>query len=277
VLKGATEVAHVFRVDRPNQLRGESWIAPVFTRLSDWDDYEDAELMRQKVSACFGAVYTGVEADSTAYEPLERLEPGMVEYMPSGTDLKLITPPAALGLRDSALITHRAIAAGLGVTYESLTGDFGQTNFSSARMGHLQMARNVRDWQLHVMIDLFCDRVWRWFVDASTLRSGQDMPEPSQVSAIWTMQSRDLVDPEKETRANVTRVRAGFAPWSDIVRETGRDPAQVARQIAEDFKRFDELGLVLDVDPRNVSSQGQGAINQSGEGTDEKKTAPSGQ
>lgn len=262
----ARDVAHVFLVERPNQLRGVPWIAPVFTRLQDWDDYEDAELMRQKVSACFGAVYTGVEPESNgggAYELPEKLEPGMLEYMPPGTDLKLIAPPASQGFRDAALITHRAIAAGLGITYEALTGDFERVNFSSARMGRLQMLANVRRWQQHVMIDLLCDRVWGWFVDAYTLQAlgADEVPSTRGLTVQWVAPSRALIDPEKETKADAKRVRTGFTPWSDVVREQGRDPKQVARQIADDFKMFDELGLTLDIDPRRVSEFGQGAVN----------------
>ena len=258
----ARDVAHVFRVDRANQMRGESWIAPVFTRLNDWDDYEDADLLRQKVAACFGAIYTGVEAEGD-YETHEKLEPGMIEYLPGGSDVKLISPPASQGLRDSALITHRAIAAGLGITYEALTGDYERVNFSSARMGHLRMARNVSDWQQDVLIERLLDRVWKWFIDATTLRPVSDGGEavPANVGVLWTVPSRTLLDPDKETTADIKRVRAGFAAWQDVVRENGRDPDQVADAIEQDIQRFDARGLVLDVDARKVSVFGQGAVN----------------
>jgi lambda family phage portal protein len=265
----ASDIAHVYRIDRANQVRGESWIANVFTRLANWDDFEDAELMRQKVAACFGVVYTGVNPsdDGSTYQPLEKLEPGMIEHLPIGADMKVIAPPASQGLRDIARITHRAIASGLGVTYETITGDFSEVNFSSSRMAHLQMAANVSDWQEQIVIDLFCDRVWKWFVEDLTLRvGGLDVPAISAVTAIWNVPSRDMIDPEKEIRSDGMRVRNGFAPWSDVVRESGRDPDQVAKQIAADNKRFDSLGLVLDIDPRHVSSQGQGSVNQKEEG-----------
>ena len=270
----AADVAHVFLVEEPNQLRGVSWIAPVYTRLKDWDDYEDAELMRQKVAACFGAVYTGVgpEAnDGAAYETHDKIEPGMIEYMPPGTKVELISPPAAPGLREAGLINHRAVAAGLGITYEALTGDYSNVNYSSARMGRLQMFSNVRAWQQHVMIDLLCDRVWPWFVQAYTLRVvGQDDGAiASRLAVTWTPPSRTLVDPEKETKADMKRVRAGFTPWFEVVREQGRDPDQVAQQIAADNERFDKLGLVLDIDPRKLSEFGQGATNTTQEKSDE--------
>lgn len=271
----ASDVAHVFEIDRPNQLRGESWVAPVFTRLVDWDEYEDADLLRQKIGACFGLVYTGVEpeknGDGGDYELRDKIEPGMIEHLPNGATVSAVAPPASMGLRDAALINQRGVAAGLGITYEALTGDFNNVNFSSARMGHMQMLSNVHSWQQDVMIDLLCDPVWGWFMQSYSLKPGVELDEPLSVVlnviANWVVPSRILIDPEKETSADMKRCRSGFAPWQDIVREQGGDPDHVADAIKEDMERFDSRGIVLDIDPRKVSLQGQGSINQKQEGS----------
>lgn len=269
----ASDIAHVFEIDRPNQLRGESWVAPVFTRLVDWDDYEDADLLRHKVGACFGAVYTGIEPDDTEsgdYELRDKIEPGMIEHLPNGATVSTVSPPASPGIRDAALINQRGVAAGLGITYEALSGDYERVNFSSARMGHMQMLSNVHSWQQDVMIDLLCDPVWGWFMQAYSLKPGAELDEPLStvlnVTANWVVPSRILIDPEKETSADMKRVRSGFVPWQDVVREQGLDPDQVADAIAEDMERFDSRKIVLDIDARKVSLQGQGSINQKQEG-----------
>ena len=44
------------------------------------------------------------------------------------------------------------IAIGMGITRESLSGDLSAVNFSSARMGHMVMDRNVQRWQQNLMI-----------------------------------------------------------------------------------------------------------------------------
>jgi lambda family phage portal protein len=263
----AGEVAHVFSLERIGQLRGESFLASVYTRLSDWDDYEDADLMRAKVAACFGVVYTGVDGDSESdVELREKIEPGMIEHLPNGAQVQTLTPPANLGLRDSALINHRAVALGLGITYESLTGDYEKVTFSSARMGRIQMDKWISDLQQDVLIDRFCQRVWAWFLNVNTLRSDdQNTVQTPRVTAQWTAPSRSIVDPNAESKASLLDVRAGFRSWSDAVRERGMDPQRVAEQIAKDQKLFDGLGIVLDSDPRKVSIQGQGAVNQQGE------------
>jgi len=264
----AEDVAHVYRLDRPNQLRGVSWIAPVFTRLADWDDYEDSDLMRQKVAACLALIYTGVSPeDQGEFEPRERIEPGMVEFMPAGTGVSTVTPPASPGLKDTALIVHRAIANGLGITYEALTGDYSQVNFASGRLAHLQQAISVREWQRDVMFSGLCDRVFSWFAQAYTLRRGaQNLREVLNVSALWTAQSVFMVDPATEVKANRERVRSGFVSLSEVIREDGRDPVEVFDQLKADQDACDARGLVLDVDARQVSAQGQGSVNQKQDG-----------
>jgi len=51
----AKDVVHVFRVDRAGQVRGVPWGAPALIRMRDFDEYEDAQLVQQKIAACFSA------------------------------------------------------------------------------------------------------------------------------------------------------------------------------------------------------------------------------
>ncbi|MCB9228633.1 MAG: phage portal protein [Deltaproteobacteria bacterium] len=49
----AKEIIHVMDPERPGQIRGISRLSPVIIRLRDLDEYEDAQLVRQKIAACF--------------------------------------------------------------------------------------------------------------------------------------------------------------------------------------------------------------------------------
>jgi lambda family phage portal protein len=69
----AERVLHIYRLDRPGQSRGVSWLAAAITRLKDLDDYEDAELMQQKVAACFSAFVT--DEDQAAPRSVTRTTP----------------------------------------------------------------------------------------------------------------------------------------------------------------------------------------------------------
>lgn len=129
----AERVMHIYRVDRPGQIRGVPWLASAITRLKDFDDFEDAELMQQKVAACFGAFVTdngdptvsalGQPTTGLNGEQLEQIEPGHIAYLPPGKTVQFSTPPS---VQDSAFTARalRRIAVSLGVTYEELSGDY---------------------------------------------------------------------------------------------------------------------------------------------------------
>ena len=49
----ASDIIHLFDRRRPGQNRGVTWFAPALLRMRDLDDYDEAELMRKKIEACF--------------------------------------------------------------------------------------------------------------------------------------------------------------------------------------------------------------------------------
>ena len=122
---------HLFERLRPGQVRGVPWFAPAIARLRDLDEYDDAELVRKKIEACFAAFVTGDEdgatlgASSTDAEGrrIERFEPGMIEYLPSGKDVRFATPGASGGYAEYMRVQLHAIAAGVGLTYLPLKPD----------------------------------------------------------------------------------------------------------------------------------------------------------
>lgn len=253
----AADVLHVYRVDRPGQVRGVPWLAPAIIRLRDFADYEDAQLLRQKIAACFTAFVHDIEApDGTAQgksgEPLEEIEPGIIEYLPPGKDVTFATPPSVSGYGEYARQQLGAIAATLGITYEELTGDLSNVNFSSGRMGWIGMARNIDAWRWTMLVPRLCDPVFGWFRTAAEL-SGV---AAANVAARWTPPRREMIDPTKEVPAVRDAIRAGLVSLPEALRREGEDPDEVVEEIAVFQKRLDELGIVLDSDPRKTTRGG---------------------
>lgn len=77
------DVLHAFEVLRPGQVRGLPIGVSAFMKTSDFSDYEDAQLVKQKVAACFAAFVLGSEDDGgeDGEKGIERLEPGIVEHL----------------------------------------------------------------------------------------------------------------------------------------------------------------------------------------------------
>ena len=259
----ASEVAHVFKKDRPGQVRGVTWLAPVMARLRELDEFESAMLVKQKVSACFSAFVYDIEAPVDGSDPdseldIERLEPGLIEYLPAGKDIKFATPPMPpAGTYETYVnsVLH-SIAAGVGVSYEAMTGNYAEVNYSSARMGWLEFGRNIESWRRHMLIPQFCDKVFSWFLEAAEVM-GYDT---SGVSVTWTPPRRELIDPTKEIPAKISAIRSGIETLSDVIRQSGGHPGDQFKEIKADNDAIDALGLILDSDPRKVNRAGVAQI-----------------
>lgn len=255
----ADRVLHIYRVDRPGQIRGVPWLASAITRLKDLDDFEDAELMQQKVAACFGAFVTDIDGASTAIgqqdpidDQLESLEPGHIAYLPPGRQIQFASPPP---VQDSAFSERalRRIAVSLGVPYEELTGDYSKVNYSSARMARLAHWANVHEWREHMLIPQLCSGVWRWAMQQMQELEGW----PEMPTALWAPPPMPILEPDKEGLAYLRLVRIGAMTWSQMVRELGYDPGEQLAEIAETNEELDRLGIVLDIDPRRTTAGGQ--------------------
>ncbi|QZA99288.1 phage portal protein [Pseudomonas mandelii] len=255
----AEDVIHVFFRKRPGQARGYTWLAPVIQRMSKFDEMEDAVMEQAKIAACFAGFITkdpeNSPAGSNKRPPLiDRMEPGMLQELSLGESVSFGTPPTFNGYTPYSWQALHAIAVGLGVPYELLTGDLKGVNFSSGRMGWLNFARRVDVWQWRMLIPQLCDQVWRWFMEAQVLLPGGVMDD---VKAYWVPPRRDMVDPKSETENVITRVRNGLTTWPDALRELGiTDPKRHAEQIKKANDMIDEYGLVLDCDPRRVAAAG---------------------
>lgn len=249
----ARDVAHLYRLDRPGQVRGIPWLSTVMLTLADFADYQDAQLVRQKMAACYvafvkesfdGAIPNLGQNDDE--DLIDSFEPGMVERLPPGTDVSFGNPPGVEGYSEYTRETLRAAAAGMGISYEAMTGDLKGVNFSSGRMGHLEFQRNIDRWRALLFIPQFCAPLERWFLDAAAL-GGADV---EGVEVRHVPPRREMVDPTKEARADKDEIRAGTKTLSQTIRERGRDPREHLTELAADMAMLDELGLTLDSDAR---------------------------
>ena len=255
-------VAHVYSVDRPGQVRGVSWFAPVMVRMRDFADLADAQLIKQKIAACFAGFITGGETgeldEATGQErsrtgnPIENFEPGMIERLGEGESITFAEPPQTSDFSPYSTVTLREIAAGLNIPYEVLTGDLTGVNFSSGRMGWLEYQRSIDGWRWNMLIPAMLDPVARWLIDAVNVVTMST--EPFRIG--WTPPRREMINPTEEIGSAIKAIRGGMNSRSDEIRKLGYDPVEVDREIAADNARADSLGIVLDSDPRKVSAAG---------------------
>lgn len=281
----AADIAHVFEKQR-TQVRGTPWGTPVIASHYDLEGYREAERVRKRLEACMVAIMTGGDPDdalgvaleATADTPagvydahgqrVEKVSPGSIYNAVGGRDVKF-TQPAVTGDYASYIETEEhVVAAGWRIPHFILTGRLDKVNYSSSKVGLEVFKRMISQLQWQIIIPMLCDPMIGWFLQAAYLAGAIDSPDQEYE---WVPPRFYSADPQRDLKAQVGEVRAGFKSWTAAVAERGEDPAAVALQMAEDNKTFDGLGLVLDTDPRKMSQAGQ---SQQPDDPDPKETTP---
>lgn len=276
----AGEIMHIYEMLRPGQVRGVPAASAAIVRLYELDQGDDAELVRRKMAAMVAAfiktsgeeisAFGKTEDDDTGGNKVVGWEPGMVSELPDGTDIRFSDTPDT-GNNYQPWITYnlRAIAAGYGITYEQLTGDLSQLNFTSLRMGLQEFRREMEMRQASMIIFQFCRRTAVRWLNMAVI-AGYIRRTPAEIRKLirkleWRPQGWAYIDPVKDRLAEQMDMRNGTDSRQSIIARRGRDAEKVDQEIVEDNARADEKGLVFDSDPRNTAKSG---IIQIGDGED---------
>jgi len=264
----AADVIHLFRTERPGQTRGVPWMASAMTRLRHMGGYEEAEVIAARASACYmGFIQTPdptfegdmvVDGDRTS-----EFSPGKIQTLGPGEEFKEYSPNRPSGLLDPFMrYMLRGVAAGVGVSYETLSKDYSQSNYSSSRLAILDDRdtwRTLQDW----MIEAFHQRVLDEWLDMAVLSLTLSLPgyeanpETYYAAMRWIARGWNWIDPQREIAAYKTAVRSGFMTLTDVVAQNGGDIEELFATRARELDTCDKLELIFDTDPELVTEQGQ--------------------
>jgi lambda family phage portal protein len=246
---------HIATLDHIGQIRGVSEFASVITRLEDIKDYEESERVAAKIAAMLTA-YVKKGTPDLYQAPEIPGQPRTISMNP-GTIIDDLGLGEEVGLIDSKrpnpnLITFRqgqlrAVAAGLGASYSSVSRDYNGT-YSAQRQ------ELVEQW-IHyaVLCDEFTGEIvqpaWEAFVLAATL-SGTVPPPPdiapgTTANALFIAQSMPWIDPLKEANAFAALLAIDTISEVEIIRRRGGNPADVLHQTAQYRQMAEQQGVAL--------------------------------
>lgn len=255
----AAEVLHIYEVKRPGQLRGVSALASVLARLRSLADYDDAVLERQKIANLFAAFITrGVGGDGDT-DPLTNLpmdfasdgsalaglQPGIMQELDYGQDIKFANPPeAGTTYSDYVRTQHLGTAAASGMPYEIFSGDIREVSDRTLRVLINEFRRFAEQRQWHTIIPMFCQPVRQWWTDAAVLAGRVTAAEAPDVALVeWAPHGWAHIHPVQDPQGKKLEVEAGFRSRSSVIGERGDDPDTVDAERAADKAREDALGL----------------------------------
>jgi len=261
----AEDVIHLAVIDRWPQTRGEPWLHTALRRLNDMDGYSEAEITRARVQACnVGAIETPEDSASFGDEQADgtvemEVEPGIFKRLSPGEKLNALSPTAPNPAMDPFMrYMLREVAAGTGVSYESLSRDYSQSNYSSSRLALLDDRDLWRFYQTW-FIRAFRVRVHHEWLQAAVL-SGAIKSIPIAAYAVdpdkfeetrFKPRGWSWIDPTKEVEAYKEAIKAGITTATDVIAQTsgGRDIEDILNEREQELKMMKDRDLVFDVSP----------------------------
>jgi len=264
----ADQIIHLRLVDRWPQTRGEPWLHAVARKLNDVDGYSEAEIIGARASA----VYMGVIETEMDYGEKQEdgsreitLEPGIIERLNPREKFNFVNPQRPNSQADPFLrFMLREIAAGCGVSYESLSRDYSQSNYSSSRLSLLDdrdLWRVVQSW----FIRAFRNQVHREWLEQAVLAralktvSVEEYAFNTQKFQAVRFKPRGWgwVDPTKEVEAYKEAIKGGLTTQTSVIALTGGgdDIEDVLNERDQELKMAREKGLIFDTDPQSPEFQ----------------------
>lgn len=254
------EILHIANPMRGN-LRGEPGLAIAGTRLEALDIYERALLTRAQVEACFSGFYETPAASGPANGgmpidpalgpitqstepggmPTLHMKPGTVQGLPPGAKFTVASPISSGGLEVFARQTLHDIAAGIGVTFELMTGDLSDTTYTSFRAGSIQFRDQIEMHQWLVLIPQFCLPIVMYFSFLGYLKGRWTEMAPEKMD--WGLPKAASVDPVKDAMALLIELKAGITDLKQIKSDRGEDWQKTISTIAEIRDYAKSLGL----------------------------------
>jgi len=281
---------HCYKPFRAGLLRGQPHLSSVLVTLHELAKYTDAAVVAKQIQAMFAGFITKLTpegevvpvdlpgAPGAAYQPpgvrLGELEPGSLNELYPGEDIRFPTLPANTDLQTFMSVMLHQFAAAIGASYEQITGDLKGVNLSSIRAGLQDVHRKAEQFIYNVVVAQFCTPMMRWWLDEAVLCGRLNLPgyaeEPEQYWDVsWMPCGWPFVDPDKDVQAKMQAVRCGFTSREAVCAETGEDAADIDAAQVRDNTRADAIGLVYDCDPRKILVGKETSPEATEEGTPE--------
>jgi lambda family phage portal protein len=272
----AEEIIHLYRMERPGQTRGVPWMTPAIMRLHHLQGFEEAEVIRARGEASLMGFITSPEGDALTDgndgdDRVTAFEPGTIKQLLPGEDFKDFTPNRAGGQFDPFLRAMlRSVAAGVGVSYEALSKDYSQSNYSSSRLALLDDRDNWRVLQQWIITNLH-ERIFDAWLDLAILSGAINLPTYEAnpqfyKQARWMARGWSWVDPQKEVTAYKEAVKAGFTTLTDVIAQSGGDVEDIMDRRAAELEMAEQLGLKFDTDVVAAAEPAQQPADETSQG-----------
>ena len=255
----AEDIIHLFLPERPGQNRGVPWFHSVMADMHQLQGYEEAAVIRARAGASIMGFIQNDQGeligdDVQNNQRIQSFEPGTFRYlMPNESvtvpDIDYPSQQYEMFVKNKI----RRFATGIGCSFETISKDFSETNYSSSRLSLLEDREHWKFCQKYI-IDNFHFRIFKEWLDLAVLSGVIDFPDYASNSKRyckprWTPPAQHYVDPLKEIRAYREAEQAGYMTKSQVIAQTnGGDYDDIISEIAREQEVAKSLGVTLDKD-----------------------------
>lgn len=265
----AQRIIFLWRKTRPTQIREMSPLARTATRVRDVNEFIEAVSVKERILACLSVfikkqvpsgVGRGARIDSKSGYLEKTISPGMIQELQPGEDIAAVAPSGqASNSKDFVTTQQRLAGSGQGLSYEAVSRDMSQVNYSSARQGLLEDQRTYGMWQ-QFLIEHFCKEVYTEFMISAMLANQLKIANFWQdkrryLKHVWIPPGWSWIDPLKEVAANEKALNTGQDTLARISAERGEDWRNVLKQRAKEIKMAKDLGIDLTGGAKNAGSK----------------------
>lgn len=286
---GRRQVVHAFEPASAAMVRGIPVLAPVLQKLHMLGRFDKAELQSSVLNAILAATVTSPNDpdqiaasfspanDDTELSALQqdrmnfyqdravKMDGAVINYMYPSDKLDLTKPqhpnPGYEAFTRAAL---RNIAAATGTSYEQLTTDWSQSNYSSARGALIEVWRGFTarggNWGAQFLLPIY----GAWLEEAiaiGNVKPPKNAPpfraaRAAYCQANWIGPPRGHIDPLKEAQAALIRISGGLSTYEIECGEYGHWYQDIFRQRARERDEQNALGLDPDALLRSAMPRG---------------------
>lgn len=262
----ADRVLHIFKQRRPGQSHGIPRVTPVLRKADDLKEYDEYQLQAAKIEAAIALIVTrgngavggvptvnaspGDATQDAAGNRYADIDSGLIFDAIPGDSVSALKPERPGGTYEPFMKQNlRAVAAGSGLSYETVARDFTQGTYSSLRQSLLEDRREYRMLQVRVIRQL-CIPVRNEFIRLALLEGALVAPgyttNPKRWQyAKWHTQGWEWIDPKAEAEANKTSIEMGFTTREKVAAEKGDDYLEIMDQRQRESEQAAERKMLL--------------------------------
>lgn len=292
---GRRVVVHAFEPGAAGEVRGISPIVTVMKKIRMIARYDEIEMQAAIVNAimaafiqtphdaeqianAMNAAADGNEAELSAYQNFRadyydkvgalKIPGAQVNFLAPGEQAILTNPNHPNSVFEQfERAALRNIATAIGVSYEQLSMDWSQVNYSSARAALIEIWRGFNA-RKGFFATQFAQPIYAAVLEEMVDRGEITFPAGAPsfyearnawCAAQWVGPGRGWVDPQKEAKAAEIRLQAGLTTLEDECAEQGKDWQEVLQQRARERSYAGTLSLP---DPHSGGQQRGGTVDE---------------